>query len=554
MNPKRRFLAPYVIIGVLMAFLIAVPVLAQQGPPPFPHSPDAKLDCVACHSTGVAGSPKFPTDHAGRTNEVCKGCHQAAPKASGTPSGPAASSAPKIPHPLQGRDNCLTCHATGTAGAPKMPSSHAGRTSDQCRSCHKTVTEASGEVVQVAPTPIPNVPPTAADKDSCVTCHTSQTGALNEPVKQWQSSIHSERNVRCVNCHGGDATKPTKEEAHSTKSGYIGKPLKVDIPALCASCHSNNEAMRQYDLPTDQWSKFQQSTHGIKLAQADMKVPTCFTCHDGHATKKTNDPTANVYSMNVPALCSSCHSNADYMKPYGIPTNQFALYVKSVHGQALLEKQDTRAPSCATCHGTHGAAPPGFAEVANVCGSCHTATQNYFLQSKHAGNQPGMPKCVDCHGRYDVMKPTDALLDPNSKDPRACATCHPPTSPQTNAVKALYDNITGSAKSMDLAHEQLKVAAEAALITEPDEGKMAVAQTNLVTARAAQHTLDLTVVKEKTDKAVSTSNEVIADAKKAIDESGFRRQIMIIGLVIMALSIASLYVIRRELYKQLPPE
>jgi hypothetical protein len=553
MKPKRIFIAPFAILAVLAAFLIVVPALAQQGPPPYPHSPDAKLDCVACHATGVGGAPKFPADHAGRTNDICKGCHQPAqkPAVSGTPG---AGGPPNIPHPLQGRDDCLACHATGTGGAPKFPADHAGRKVDTCRTCHKTVTEASGEVSQVVPTPVPHVSPASPDKDNCVTCHTSQAGALNKPVKDWQGSIHAERNVSCVDCHGGDATKPLKEDAHAVKAGYIGKPLKVDIPALCASCHSRPEAMRQYDLPTDQWAKYQQSTHGIKLAQADQKVPTCFNCHDGHGTKKVDDTTTSVYPTNVPGLCATCHANVEYMKSYGIPTNQYALYVQSVHGKALLEKQDTRAPSCATCHGTHGAAPPGFAEVANVCGSCHTATQNYYLKSVHASDKPGMPKCVDCHGRYDVATPTDALLDPNSKDPRACATCHPPSSPQSAAVKSLYDSITGGAKEMSDTRELLDQAAAAALITEPEEGKLAVAQTSLVTARAAQHTLDLALVKTHTDKIASTTKEIGADSRKAIDESGFRRQVMIIGLVIMALSIASLFVIRRELYKQLPPE
>ena len=107
---------------------------------------------------------------------------------------------------------------------------------------------------------------------------------------------------------------------------------------------------------------------------------------------------------------------------------------------------------------------------------------------------------------------------------------------------------------MSDTRELLDEAAAAALITEPEEGKLAVAQTSLVTARAAQHTLDLSVVKTHTDKIAATTKEITADSKKAIDESGFRRQVMIIGLVIMALSIASLFVIRRELYKQLPPE
>lgn len=546
-------------LGIVATF---APVHAQRTPPPIPHSLEGRQDCNLCHATGVGGAPKFPADHTGRTNEMCRVCHQpatttkpsvqptSAPTAQATK--PAAGGVPKIPHPLQNRENCLACHQTGIGGAPQVPVSHAGRTNDTCRTCHQSAAEASTQAPLIIPTPIPHVPPTAFDLNSCVNCHNTLSGNLKTPVQEWQTSIHYERSVLCEDCHGGDATKTSKEQAHATQAGFIGKPKTVDIPALCASCHARVEAMRQYDLPTDQWAKYQQSIHGIKLAQGDLKVATCFTCHDGHATKKTNDPTAKVYPLNVPGMCAGCHANVEYMKGYNIPTNQFELYIKSVHGQALLVKQDTRAPSCATCHGTHGAAPPGFDEVANVCGSCHTATQDYYLKSQHASGKAGTPKCVTCHGRYDVMQPTDELFV--SADTRACGSCHPVGSPQADTIKQLYDSIVASAKAIDDAEKKLAQAERAALIIAPEEAKLAEAKTNLITARAAQHTLNLTTVQDRTDKAAAKAKEVIADSDKAIQEEGFRRQVMGIGLIIMVMAIASLYVIRRELYKQLPPE
>ncbi|MBI2836315.1 MAG: hypothetical protein HYX85_01310 [Chloroflexi bacterium] len=44
---------------------------------------------------------------------------------------------PQIPHSLEGRSDCLTCHKDGLAGAPKVPADHAGRTSEMCRACHQ---------------------------------------------------------------------------------------------------------------------------------------------------------------------------------------------------------------------------------------------------------------------------------------------------------------------------------------------------------------------------------------------------------------------------------
>ncbi len=428
-----------------------------------------------------------------------------------------------------------------------MPSDHAGRTNDQCRLCHQPKTIAP----LVIPTTIPHVP-AASGQNSCADCHLKQGGNSATIVKQWQSSIHSARGVACTDCHGGDATKATQQEAMAPSSGYVGKPSLQNVPALCGSCHARVDLMRQYDLPTDQYSQYQASVHGQRLAQGDINVATCFVCHDQHGTKDVKDPTSNVYPQNVPGLCASCHSNAQLMKPYNIPTNQYDLYKKSVHGVALLQNQDPRAPSCATCHGTHGAAPPGFSEVANVCGSCHSATQDYYLKSAHAKNSPGMPKCVTCHGRYDVMTPTEAMF--TGTDTRSCGSCHAANSPQSSAIKQIADAITASATAYDNADKAIKQASGSGLIVAPEELKLANAKTNLLTARAAQHTLSLDVVKTQTDKATGTAQSVQADALKAIQDSIFRREAMVIALAVAALAILCLYAIRRELYRQLPPK
>lgn len=460
-----------------------------------------------------------------------------------------ASGPPVIPHPLQGRDDCLACHRTGLGGAPVVPADHQGRTSATCRGCHQPAASAAGEQPLILPTPVTFVKQVASTS-SCVECHKTLATAQAKVVQDWESSIHSQRGVSCTDCHGGDPNAQDKQTAMAASAGFVGKPRTVDIPALCGSCHARVEAMRQYDLPTDQWAKYQQSVHGKKLAQGDTNVATCFTCHDGHATKQVTDPSAQVYPLNVPALCGSCHSNVELMRPYNIPTNQFELYVKSVHGTALLERQDLRAPSCATCHGTHGAAPPGFEEVANVCGSCHTATQDYYLKSLHASGTAGTPKCVTCHGRYDVETPSDAMF--HGDGARQCGSCHPASSPVNTTVAAISGNIESTAQAVTEAEQAIAQAAGSALIVAPEEAKLAEARTDLITARAAQHTLSLDAVKDRTDKATAKAKEVTADAQKSIADSIFRREVMAIGLGIMALAIAALWLIRRELYRQLP--
>jgi hypothetical protein len=42
-----------------------------------------------------------------------------------------------VKHALAGYENCFSCHSTGANDTPKYPANHAGRTNDMCAACHK---------------------------------------------------------------------------------------------------------------------------------------------------------------------------------------------------------------------------------------------------------------------------------------------------------------------------------------------------------------------------------------------------------------------------------
>ncbi|MCO6449483.1 MAG: cytochrome c3 family protein [Caldilineales bacterium] len=524
---------------------------AAAGAPAIPHTLEGHDKCLACHQEGVGGAPQMPDDHAGRTEEICQACHQ--PGGTMTVGGSGEGGAPNIPHTLVGRDDCLGCHEQGFGGAPQIPDDHAGRSNDICQACHQS-TEAAPEAAEPIasgpiPTPIPHPP--VQDTDSCVACHEALEGAQGQVTADWAMSIHAERDVSCADCHGGDPTASTVNESMDPAAGYIGAPDKADIPALCASCHADVNLMRQYDLPTDQWAKYQESIHGIQLARGDEKVTTCYDCHGGHKILKANDPASTVYASNVPALCAGCHSDQELMRPYGIPTDQYDLYRESVHGIALLDHQDFRAPNCATCHGTHGAAPPGFNEVSNVCGSCHSATQEHYLQSAHA-NVEGGPECVTCHGRYDVGVPDDSMY--LGSEPRHCGSCHPEDSPEGQIVQSIYDNITQADAAYEEAENRVEGVKRLGMLVLDEEGRLQESNTKLITARALQHTTDLATVKEKTDEAASLANEAKQGADSAAAENLFRRQAMVVAVIAIAFAIGALYLLKRELDRRLERE
>ncbi len=48
---------------------------------------------------------------------------------------PPATTPTAIPHPLEGRADCLMCH---TSGDLAIPADHAGRANDTCTTCHQS--------------------------------------------------------------------------------------------------------------------------------------------------------------------------------------------------------------------------------------------------------------------------------------------------------------------------------------------------------------------------------------------------------------------------------
>jgi hypothetical protein len=309
--------------------------------------------------------------------------------------------------------------------------------------------------------------------------------------------------------------------------------------------------MRPYDLSTDQFDQYWQSQHGQALLEGDPNVATCFDCHDGHRVLKTSDPASEVYPRNEPAMCARCHADKTLMAPYDIPTNQYELYQTSVHGIAMLQNQDLRAPTCSTCHGTHGAAPPGFQQVANVCGQCHATTEDYYLQGAHRTGMTGeaAPRCVTCHGRYDVQPATRDLF--LGTEERHCGSCHPPGSEIAGQVTTMYEALKQADDAYEEAEKTIASAIEQRLIMAQQEELLQKARTPLIESRALQHTVNLADVEAKAQESLEISVQTKASAEEALAELDTRRLGMFVALAVILVTIAALVLIKRELDRDL---
>jgi len=204
----------------------------------------------------------------------------------------------------------------------------------------------------------------AADPSSsasqCVDCHSKVTPNI---VSDWKLSRHSQAEVSCVVCHGGE---------HSTASD-AGK-AKIPTPETCAQCHQTqlDEYKRgkhskawaaMMAMPTIHWQPMAMiegqkgcgGCHKIgekpvaeiaKLREQgnEFGAAACDSCHTRH--------TFSIEEARSPQACETCHMGFDHP--------QWEMYSSSKHGvrtdlkqRGILEKE-AAAPTCQTCHMQNG--------------------------------------------------------------------------------------------------------------------------------------------------------------------------------------------------------
>jgi hypothetical protein len=394
----------------------------------------------------------------------------------------------------------------------------------------------------------------------CAHCHadanTMKRYGSSLPTNQYQllrGSVHGEyavegkqRIAQCTSCHGAHGIVSPKDPSSPVY------PTK--IIATCGSCHSNALYMQKYNpaLPVDQVEKYRTSVHGKRNAQGDAKVAQCASCHGSHDIRPPEDTKSSIYPVNVPYTCAKCHADAAYMKPYGIPTDQYENYAKSVHGIALLEKHDTGAPACNSCHGNHGATPPGLESISKVCGTCHTLNAELFGASSHKRvfDERKIPECESCHGNHLVEYATASLL--GVTDGATCARCHTPTDTSqgyaaARDMRVLMDSLSNADRS---ATTILNQAEQKGMEVSEAVFKLRGARQALIESRTVVHSFDFEKFKTVVDKGLSVASNAQEEGDHAIHEYYVRRIGLGIATLFMTLLAVSLFLFIRRIERK----
>lgn len=214
-------------------------------------------------------------------------------------------------------------------------------------------------------------------------------------------------------------------------------------------------------------------------------------------------------------VCISCHAS-DQMKPEFKDITE--AWQASWHAQNNI--------SCESCHGgdSKDAAmamsrergflgKPQPQNVPEFCGKCHIAIVTNFLESGHgkalkAGHKA--PNCVTCHGSHNIQKASISIISE-----QLCTKCH--TYERAKIMKQALFQTENKIEQLEKALGDLK---HEGIYPVTDERNLFSTQAEF---RALFHTVDVKLVKDRTDEFTSRLNKIDSNIQATYRELKFRK-------------------------------
>ena len=267
--------------------------------------------------------------------------------------------------------------------------------------------------------------------DTCLACHgdtslstemgNGKTLSLYVNQKALAHSVHA--GLTCTDCHSDITNIP-----HATKTFPDKHAVSLAYYQICKQCHFA------------EYSRLLDGMHFEAISKDNPNAPTCVDCHGAHSITPPAHPRSRISQT-----CGHCHATI------------YDEYVKSVHGNALIEQGNNDVPVCTDCHRAHNNSNPLSAswhlQIPELCARCHankqlmskygisTAVTTTYLDDFHGmtasleSTEKASPReftatCTDCHGVHDIQKVNGAGLQAiKAHLLTTCRTCHKDASP-----------------------------------------------------------------------------------------------------------------------------
>ncbi len=357
------------------------------------------------------------------------------------------------------------------------------------------------------------------------------------PADLFRTDVHARAGLTCASCHG--------------EASPAGAVTRARIAPLCSRCHSDATYMHRFNPGTrvDQYAHYLTSTHGKRMSGGETRVATCSDCHGTHGVRRVSDPTSPVAPAQVAKTCAKCHADASRMAAFGREATPPADWSASVHAAALLERGDTSAPTCSTCHGSHGATPPGIDSVVAVCAQCHVReTELYRASPKKAIFETiGEKECIACHSNHRIAKPDDTWV--GLTEPAVCAKCHDETTGGASAIKSVRSTLDRLQQRETQASALLQRAEESGMLVDDGRAALRDAREHQIHARVLVHAFAEKPFQPMASQGLADAARAEQVARDAMRELRVRRT----GLLVAALFVAALLGTLWLKIRSLPP-
>lgn len=272
-------------------------------------------------------------------------------------------------------------------------------------------------------------PAQTGDQQECLACHSRPDLSLEFPSGElwsvhvdpetYQNSVHSQEGITCTDCH-----KDITDYPHPPVEANNSRFYQLEHYQVCQDCHE------------DVYEESLDGIHAREIASGNWDAAICTDCHGAHDTTPAGEP-----RTKIPETCSQCHS-AIYNE-----------YLESVHGEALVDENNTDVPTCVDCHTAHTQEDPRThafrLNSPTLCATCHAdeALMEKYDISTHVFDtyvadfhgttvtlferqSPDMPTnkavCYDCHGVHNMKRaddPESQVFKENLLE--TCQRCHP---------------------------------------------------------------------------------------------------------------------------------
>jgi predicted CXXCH cytochrome family protein len=355
----------------------------------------------------------------------------------------------------------------------------------------------------------------------------------------FKDDVHASVGLTCAACHQGTPAS----------SAPIARTA---IAPRCATCHSDPAYMKGFDpqVRVDQYAQYLTSTHGKRMASGETRTATCSDCHGAHGIRRVRDARSPVAPTHVADTCAKCHADSTRMAAFNRQPTVFRDWSASVHAAALLKRGDTSAPTCSTCHGAHGATPPGVTQVANVCAQCHVREAELFRASpkKAIFDQIGQPECIACHGNHRIEHPVDTWV--GFKDPAVCATCHDETTKGASTISTIRHGLANMTTAIDAAEAVLTRAERAGMLVDDGRAALRTARERQIQSRVSVHAFAVKPFADTSVQSVSAARQARTTADQALYELQVRRRGLLVATIVILGFLVTLSIKIRRLRSQ----